>query len=89
MEGISDFFIRRRKNVFDGIDAVEGFEILSLQAQMVAVYNLQGEVLMHQYMAEGEQVRVAAPAGLYVVKGEKEAIKIMVDWWFQAKKSKI
>ena len=60
-------------------DAVEGFEILSLQAQMVAVYNLQGEVLMHQYMAEGEQVRVAAPAGLYVVKGEKEAIKIMVD----------
>lgn len=60
-------------------DAVEGFEILSLQAQVVAVYNLQGEVLMHQYMAEGEQVRVAAPVGLYVVKGEKEAIKIMVD----------
>lgn len=60
-------------------DAVEGFEILSLQAQMVAVYNLQGKVIFHQYLAEGEQVRVAASAGLYVVKGEKEAIKFMVD----------
>lgn len=60
-------------------DAMEGFDVLSLQAQMVAVYNLQGEMLMHKYMAEGEQVHVAAPAGLYVVKGEKEAIKIMVD----------
>ena len=60
-------------------DAVEGFEILSLHAQMVVVYNLQGEMLMHKYMAEGEQVRVAVHAGLYVVKGEKEAIKIMVD----------
>lgn len=60
-------------------DAMEGFDVLSLQAQMVAVYNLQGEMLMHKYMAEGEQLHVAAPAGLYVVKGEKEAIKIMVD----------
>jgi hypothetical protein len=60
-------------------DAMEGFDVLSLQAQIVAVYNLQGEMLMHKYMAEGEQVHVAAPAGLYVVKGEKEAIKIMVD----------
>lgn len=60
-------------------DAMEGFDVLSLQAQMVAVYNLQGEMLMHKYMAEGEQVHVAAPAGLYVVKGEKDAIKIMVD----------
>ena len=60
-------------------DAAEGFDILSLRAQMVAVYNLQGEVLMHKYMAEGERVYLAAPAGLYVVKGEKDAIKIMVD----------
>ena len=60
-------------------DAMEGFDVLSLQAQMVAVYNLQGEMLMRKYMAEGEQVHVAAHAGLYVVKGEKEAIKIMVD----------
>ena len=43
------------------------------------VYNLQGNLIFRQQMAEGEQVHIAAAEGIYVVKGEKEAIKVMVD----------
>lgn len=60
-------------------DAMDGFEVLSLCEQMVMVYNLQGNLIFRQQMAEGEQVHIAAAEGIYVVKGEKEAIKVMVD----------
>lgn len=60
-------------------DAMEGFEVLSLCEQLVMVYNLQGNLIFRQQMAEGEQVHVAAAEGLYVVKGEREAIKVMVE----------
>ena len=60
-------------------DAYDGFEILSLCEQLVTVYNLQGNVVFQQYMAEGEQVYVATGTGIYVVRGESEAIKVMVD----------
>lgn len=60
-------------------DAMDGFEVLSLCEQLVMVYNLQGNLIFRQQMAEGEQVHIAAAEGIYVVKGEKEAIKIMVD----------
>lgn len=60
-------------------DAYDGFEILSLCEQLVTVYNLQGNVVFQQYMAEGEQVYVATGAGIYVVRGESEAIKVMIE----------
>lgn len=60
-------------------DAMDGFEVLSLCEQLVMVYNLQGNLIFRQQMAEGEQVHIAAAEGIYVVKGEKEAIKVMVD----------
>ena len=60
-------------------DAMDGFELLSLHDQMVVVYNMQGYVLYQQYMTAGEQVHIAAAPGIYVVKGEKEALKLVVD----------
>ncbi len=61
------------------MDAYDGFEILSLSDQRVAVYNLQGNVVFQSQMAEGEQVHVSAAEGVYVVVGEHETIKLMVD----------
>jgi hypothetical protein len=60
-------------------DAMDGFELLSLHDQMVVVYNMQGYVLYQQYMSAGEQVHISAAPGIYVVKGEKEALKLVVD----------
>ena len=60
-------------------DAIDGFEILSLCEQTVMVYNLQGNLIFRQQMTEGERVYITAAQGIYVVKGEKEAIKLMVD----------
>ena len=59
--------------------AYDGFEILSLCEQLVTVYNLQGNVVFQQYMAEGEQVYVGTGAGIFVVRGESETIKVMVE----------
>jgi hypothetical protein len=59
--------------------AYDGFELLSLSEQLVTVYNLQGNIIFQQYMAEGQQVYVATVAGVFVVRGESETIKIMVD----------
>lgn len=59
--------------------AGDGFEILSLCDQLVAVYNLQGNIIFQQYMTAGEQVYVGTGAGVFVVRGENETIKIMVD----------
>lgn len=59
--------------------AMDGFEVLSLGEQLVTVYNLQGNIIFQQYMTAGEQVYVATGAGIYVVRGESEAIKVMVD----------
>ena len=60
-------------------DAIDGFNVLSLREQMVTVYNLQGHVIFHQYMSEGQQIHIATVSGIYVVKGETETIKLMVD----------
>lgn len=59
--------------------AYDGFEVLALHEQLVTVYNLQGNVVFQQYMTAGEQVYVATGAGIFVVRGESEAIKVMVD----------
>ena len=59
--------------------AYDGFEVLALHEQLVTVYNLQGNIIYQQYMTAGEQVYVATGAGIYVVRGESEAIKVMVD----------
>ena len=61
------------------LGAYDGFEVLSLCEQLVTVYNLQGNIIFQQYMTAGEQVYVATGAGIYVVRGESEAIKVMVD----------
>ena len=60
-------------------DAIDGFNVLSLREQMVTVYNLQGHVIFHQYMSEGQQIHITTVSGIYVVKGETETIKLMVD----------
>lgn len=59
--------------------AYDGFELLSLSEQLVTVYNLQGNIIFQQYMAEGEQVSVATGAGVFIVRGESETIKVMVE----------
>ena len=59
--------------------AYDGFELLSLCEQLVTVYNLQGNIIFQQYMAEGEQVYVATGAGVFIVRGDSETIKVMVE----------
>lgn len=61
------------------LGAMDGFEVLSLGEQLVTVYNLQGNIVFQKYMAEGEQVYVASGVGIFIVRGENESIKIMVD----------
>lgn len=60
-------------------DAMDGFEVLSLCEQLVTVYNLQGNVVFQQYMTAGEQMYVGTGAGIFVVRGESEAIKVMIE----------
>lgn len=59
--------------------AYDGIEVLALHEQLVTVYNLQGNIIFQQYMTAGEQVYVATGAGIYVVRGESEAIKVMIE----------
>lgn len=59
--------------------AYDGFEVLALHEQLVTVYNLQGNIIFQQYMAEGQQVYVATGAGVFIVRGESETIKVMVE----------
>lgn len=59
--------------------AYDGFEVLALHEQLVTVYNLQGNVVFQQYMTAGEQMYVGTGAGIFVVRGESETIKVMVD----------
>ena len=59
--------------------AYDGFELLSLCEQLVTVYNLQGNIIFQQYMAEGQQVYVATGTGVFIVRGESETIKVMVE----------
>jgi hypothetical protein len=59
--------------------AMDGFELLSLSDQLVTVYNLQGHIIFQQYMTASEQLYVATGAGIFVVRGESEAIKVLVD----------
>lgn len=76
VDGVPTIADRTALMIFDAID---GFNILSLREQMVTVYNLQGHVIFHQYMSEGQQIHIATVSGIYVVKGETETIKLMVD----------
>lgn len=59
--------------------AYDGIEVLALHEQLVTVYNLQGNIIFQQYMAEGEQLYVATGAGIFIVRGESETIKVMVE----------
>lgn len=59
--------------------AYDGFEVLALHEQLVTVYNLQGNVVFQQYMTAGEQMYVGTGAGIFVVRGESEAIKVMIE----------
>lgn len=59
--------------------AYDGIEVLALHEQLVTVYNLQGNIIFQQYMTAGEQVYVGTGAGVFVVRGESETIKVMVE----------
>ena len=76
IDGLPTIGDRTALMIFGSID---GFNILSLREQMVTVYNLQGHVIFHQYMSEGQQIHIATALGVYVVKGESETIKVMVE----------
>ena len=52
---------------------------LLIPIKLVTVYNLQGHIIFQQYMTANEQVYVATGAGIFVVRGESEAIKVIVE----------
>lgn len=60
-------------------DALDGFDILALLSQVVTVYDMQGNLIFRQQINEGGRAHIPAVQGLYVVKGEYETIKVMVD----------
>lgn len=76
LEGVPTISDRTSLMLFDAMD---GVEILSLSEQVVMVYNLQGNLIFRQQMTAGEQIYVATGSGIFVVRGESETIKVMVD----------
>ena len=59
--------------------AFDGFEVLSLGEQLVVVYDLQGNIIFKHYMNEGERAHVSTGVGVFIVRGEFETIKVVVD----------
>jgi len=54
----------------------DGLGIMPVVPQQVAIYNAAGQLVTSQYVAENTQF--VLPAGIYLIKGEKEQVKAMV-----------
>ena len=56
----------------------DGIVLCTYAKQMVNVYGVDGTMIWKGEMKEGEQHHLRTPAGVYIIQGEQEAIKIIV-----------
>ena len=56
----------------------DGIVLCTYAKQMVNVYGVDGTMIWKGEMKEGEQHHLPTPAGVYIIQGEQEAIKIIV-----------
>lgn len=53
-----------------------GVEVVPVEAQQVSVYGAAGQLIASDYMTD--ETTIALPAGIYIVRGEKEMVKVVV-----------
>lgn len=53
-----------------------GVEVIPVEAQQVSVYGAAGQLIVSGYLTD--ETTIALPAGIYIVRGEKEMIKAVV-----------
>ncbi len=53
-----------------------GVEVIPVEAQQVSVYGSAGQLVVSDYMTD--ETTIALPAGIYIVRGEKEMVKVVV-----------
>lgn len=53
-----------------------GVEVVPVEAQQVSVYGAAGQLIASDYMTD--ETTLSLPAGIYMVRGEKETIKVIV-----------
>jgi hypothetical protein len=54
-----------------------GVKLVPIAPQQVLIYNSAGQLVVNQYLTE--EVEVKLLEGIYLIKGEKEAQKIMLN----------
>lgn len=53
-----------------------GVEVIPVEAQQVSVYGAAGQLIVSNYLTD--ETTIALPAGIYIVRGEKEMVKVVV-----------
>lgn len=53
-----------------------GVEVIPVEAQQVSVYGSAGQLVVSDYLTD--ETTIALPAGIYIVRGEKEMVKVVV-----------
>lgn len=53
-----------------------GVEVIPVEAQQVSVYGAAGQLIVSDYLTD--ETTIALPAGIYIVRGEKEMVKVVV-----------
>jgi hypothetical protein len=56
----------------------EGMMLCAYTEQLIAVYGVDGILVWKGEMKEGEQQHLSIPAGVYIIQGEQEAVKIVI-----------
>ncbi len=53
-----------------------GLGVVPVVSQQVSIYNAAGQLVVSQYLTD--EMQFALPAGIYLVRGEKDQVKVMV-----------
>jgi hypothetical protein len=53
-----------------------GLGVVPVVSQQVSIYNASGQLVVSQYLTV--EMQFALPAGIYLVRGEKDQVKVMV-----------
>lgn len=53
-----------------------GLGVVPVVSQQVSIYNAAGQLVVSQYLTS--EMQIALPAGIYLVRGEKDQVKVMV-----------
>lgn len=57
----------------------EGIMMQAYEKQTVTVYSADGRSIYSSLLTDGDIVRIPAPSGMYIVQGEKQATKIVIE----------